>query len=39
VVVPTVTGRIQYRFAARFLYQWSYLASHFPRGDYIGLIL
>ena len=39
VVVPTATGRIQYRIAARFLYQWSYLASYFPRGDYIGLIL
>lgn len=39
VVIPTVTGRIQYRVAARFLYQWTYLASHFPRGDYIGLIL
>jgi UDP-N-acetylglucosamine transferase subunit ALG13 len=39
VVVPTVTGRIQYRLAARFLYQWRYLASYFPRGEYIGLVL
>ena len=39
VTVPTVTGRFMYRLADRFFYQWSHLASHFPRGVYIGLIL
>jgi UDP-N-acetylglucosamine transferase subunit ALG13 len=39
VTVPTVTGRFMYRLADRFFYQWPNLASHFPRGEYIGLIL
>ena len=39
VTVPTVTGRFMYRIADRFFYQWPHLASHFPRGEYIGLIL
>jgi UDP-N-acetylglucosamine transferase subunit ALG13 len=39
VTAPTVTGRFMYRLANRFFYQWPNLACHFPRGEYIGLIL
>ncbi len=39
VVVPTETGKIMYRLADRFFYQWPYLEPFFPRGKYVGLIL
>ena len=39
VVIPTATGRVMYRLADRFFYQWPYLQKFFPTGHYIGLIL
>ncbi|MGD0635434.1 MAG: glycosyltransferase [Beijerinckiaceae bacterium] len=39
VNVPTVTGKIMYRLAERFFYQWPYLEPFFPKGEYVGLIL
>jgi UDP-N-acetylglucosamine:LPS N-acetylglucosamine transferase len=39
VTEPSVTGRIMYRLAARFFYQWRALAPHFPEGTYGGPIL
>jgi beta-1,4-N-acetylglucosaminyltransferase len=39
VVIPTVTGRVMYRLADRFFYQWPYLEKFFPKGRFIGLIL
>ena len=39
VTVPTVTGRIMYFIADRFFYQWQHVAGHFPRGEYIGVVL
>jgi UDP-N-acetylglucosamine:LPS N-acetylglucosamine transferase len=35
---PSLTGRIMYRLAHRFYYQWRPLAKCFPRGEYGGLI-
>lgn len=34
--VPSLTGRIMYRFAHRFLYQWPGLRAHFPNGIHAG---
>jgi UDP-N-acetylglucosamine transferase subunit ALG13 len=39
VNVPTMTGRLMYKLADRFFYQWNYLRAFFPNGEYIGLIL
>lgn len=39
VVEPSLTGRIMYRLADKFFYQWKSLAPHFPRGVYGGLVL
>jgi UDP-N-acetylglucosamine:LPS N-acetylglucosamine transferase len=35
---PSLTARIMYRLAARFIYQWPDLARYFPRGVYGGLL-
>jgi UDP-N-acetylglucosamine transferase subunit ALG13 len=35
---PSLTGKIMYRLADRFFYQWRSLRSHFPRGTYGGPI-
>jgi beta-1,4-N-acetylglucosaminyltransferase len=35
---PSMTGRIMYRLAHKFYYQWRPLASHFPRGTYGGVV-
>jgi beta-1,4-N-acetylglucosaminyltransferase len=35
---PSLTARIMYRLAARFVYQWPGLARHFPRGVYGGML-
>jgi len=35
---PSMTGRIMYRLADRFYYQWQALEPHFPRGIYGGLV-
>jgi beta-1,4-N-acetylglucosaminyltransferase len=39
VNVPTATGKVMYWIADRFFYQWPYLERHFPKGEYIGLVL
>ncbi|PPD41666.1 MAG: hypothetical protein CTY15_13215 [Methylocystis sp.] len=39
VNVPTATGKIMYHLAERFFYQWPYLKTYFPKGEYVGLIL
>lgn len=36
---PSLTGRIMYRLADRFFYQWETLRSFFPKGEYGGSIL
>lgn len=36
---PSLTGRIMYRLAHRFYYQWESLAPFFPKGVYGGLIV
>ena len=35
---PSLTARIMYHLAARFIYQWPSLAQHFPRGVYGGVL-
>jgi len=35
---PSMTGRIMYRLAHRFYYQWRSLAPFCPRGIYGGLV-
>ena len=35
---PSLTARIMYRLAARFVYQWPALARYFPRGVYGGML-
>lgn len=35
---PSLTARIMYRLAARFVYQWPDLARYFPRGVYGGML-
>jgi beta-1,4-N-acetylglucosaminyltransferase len=39
VTAPSVTGRIMYRLANCFLYQWESLRAFFPRGQYGGSLL
>lgn len=36
---PSLTGKIMYRLANRFIYQWEPLRSYFPRGQYGGTII
>lgn len=36
---PSLTGRIMYRLADRFFYQWEGLGPYFPRGECTGPIL
>jgi beta-1,4-N-acetylglucosaminyltransferase len=36
IQAPSLTGRLMYRLADRFFYQWRGLAEHFPRGRYVG---
>lgn len=38
VIKPSLTGRIMYRLADRFFYQWKPLARYFPKGIYGGLL-
>jgi beta-1,4-N-acetylglucosaminyltransferase len=35
---PTLTGRLLYRIANRFVYQWPYLRDHYPAAQYAGTI-
>lgn len=35
---PTLTGRILYRIADRFLYQWETLRPFFPKGEFVGTL-
>lgn len=35
---PSLTARIMYHLAARFIYQWPSLARYFPRGVYGGML-
>jgi beta-1,4-N-acetylglucosaminyltransferase len=35
---PTLTGRLLYRIANRFVYQWSYLEPYYPAAQYAGSI-
>ena len=35
---PTLTGRMLYRLANRFVYQWPYLSEHYPSAQYAGTI-
>lgn len=39
VTAPSLTGRIMYRLADDFFYQWESLASFFPRGKCIGTVV
>lgn len=36
---PSMTGRLMYRLADDFFYQWRSLGSHFPKGIYGGPLL
>jgi UDP-N-acetylglucosamine:LPS N-acetylglucosamine transferase len=36
---PSLTGRIMYRLADRFYYQWEGLKAHYPDGIYGGVLL
>jgi UDP-N-acetylglucosamine:LPS N-acetylglucosamine transferase len=38
ITEPSMTGRIMYRLAHRFYFQWRSLAPYFPRGIYGGLV-
>jgi beta-1,4-N-acetylglucosaminyltransferase len=38
VVKPSLAGRLMYRLADRFFYQWQPLSRYFPRGIYGGLM-
>ena len=35
---PSLTARIMYHLADRFVYQWPALARYFPRGVYGGVL-
>lgn len=35
---PSLTGRLMYRLAHRFVYQWEQLRRFYPRGEYAGAI-
>jgi beta-1,4-N-acetylglucosaminyltransferase len=39
VTEPSLTGRIMYRLADRFFYQWKSLEPHFPKATYGGPLL
>lgn len=39
VTKPSLTGRIMYRLADRFFYQWHSLARCFPKGVYAGPLI
>jgi len=39
VTKPSLTGRIMYRLANRFFYQWRDLAKFFPKGTYAGPLI
>jgi beta-1,4-N-acetylglucosaminyltransferase len=39
VTEPSLTGRIMYRLADRFFYQWRSLERHFPKATYGGPLL
>ncbi len=39
VTRPSLTGRIMYRLADRFFYQWRTLEPYFPQGTYGGFLL
>jgi UDP-N-acetylglucosamine:LPS N-acetylglucosamine transferase len=36
---PSLTGRIMYRLATDFFYQWESLRRHFPKGRFCGPLL
>jgi UDP-N-acetylglucosamine:LPS N-acetylglucosamine transferase len=36
---PSLTGRIMYRLASRFFYQWPELSRSYPKGTFGGLLL
>lgn len=36
---PSLTGRIMYRLAHEFFYQWPQLSPYFPKGKYGGLLV
>jgi UDP-N-acetylglucosamine:LPS N-acetylglucosamine transferase len=36
---PTLTGRLMYRLANYFYYQWPHLKEYFPKGECIGTLL
>ncbi len=36
---PTLTGRIMYHLAHRFIYQWKTLSSFYPKGEYHGPLI
>jgi len=36
VYKPSLTGRIMYKFADHFYYQWPYLSKYYPRGIFGG---
>jgi len=38
ISTPSLTARIMYHLAARFIYQWPSLARYFPRGMYGGVL-
>lgn len=38
VVTPSLSGRIMYRLADRFFYQWQSLEKFFPKGTFGGLL-
>jgi len=39
IYAPSLTGKIMYRLADRFFYQWKSLSKAFPKGEYGGQIL
>lgn len=39
VTKPSLTGRIMYRLADRFFYQWPALSAYFPKGTYGGSLV
>ncbi len=39
ITAPSLTGRIMYRLADRFVYQWPALSRYFPRGVFGGTVV
>jgi len=39
ISLPSLTGRIMYRLADVFFYQWQTLAKYFPKGKYLGRLV